>query len=180
MEQRHITAELHTIPKGDLSQGIAGLIAQTIMDYGKSIDADIQKHIIKRVYGMLNSAKYRHWQWREVITAFERGKIGQYGGESRCSVAGIERWLHGYGNERLRTIVDSNIKQQQEQRNNTISFIENKKFAAAFHAACTKRLKAASFNRPDKAKLPAHYMPSMIEVMNDMAEDAVILENERV
>ena len=137
MEQRYVTAELHTIPKGELSKGIAGLIAQTIMDYGKSIDPDMQKHIIKRVYGMLNSSKYKHWQWREVITAFERGKIGQYGGESRCSVAGIERWLHGYGNERLRTIVDSNIKQQQEHRNNTISFTDNARYAMAFHKSMT-------------------------------------------
>lgn len=130
MEQFYVISPIKDIPKKTLSSEIAGLIAQTIKDYGKAVDEEQRKHIIARVYVVLTT-KYRNWEWREVITAFERGKVGHFGGESRCSVTMILRWLAGHQTDRNKQAANDSVQEKQDLSNTTKTMMDGNYYGAA-------------------------------------------------
>jgi len=165
MEAQYIISEIRNIPIPTRKQAVAELVSETIMDYGREIKPAIEEHLVKRTYQIITQPKYKCWQWREIVTAFERGKRGDFGGESRISVSNIERWMFNYGNERSRKIVEQNIKEAYAQKQTVVEMTTNRRYAAMFQQLMTDRLKKA------KKKEDWDDVPSLKDVMSDLGEE---------
>jgi len=159
MEEVYVKSEIKDMPIPKLKNFVAALVSQTIMDYGREIKPNIEEHLVKRTYEIITSPKYKRWQWKEVMIAFEKGKRGDFAGESRISVSNIERWMWNYGNQRSRQIVEARIQEAQAHRNNAVDMMQNTKYSFMFHELMTKRLKAA------KEKREWDEVPSLKDVM---------------
>ena len=149
--------KLKDIPVPELTNMIIDLVDNTILDYGRSIDASTHEHIHRRALEMLKSSRYSEWLWNEVRAAFELGRTGTYGGESRMSVANVERWLSHYSRGRAGR-PENNAKYypplSPEERE------ESQWFAYAVHASLSRRMaggKASENIRADVADLKRKY-----------------------
>ncbi len=146
-EQKHMDMYLKNIPKQQLSEYVKELIKETILDYGKKVESDQQQHIIKRVWEMLKHWRYNNWTLGEIIDAFHLGKVGTYGGESRVSVAGVERWLENYGQSRMKKIVTQRIEQKAQYDNTEKSMLGNELGAAMLWKRQLPKEQRAAFNQ---------------------------------
>ena len=150
--------KLKDIPYQELTDLIIEIVNTTILDYGKRMDDDIQNHIIKRALEIMRSSKYSDWTWGDIVVSFDLGKTGQYGGESRMSVANIERWLNAYGKNR--------VEQAEEKKPSDLSTltpeqrIESQWYAYAVHANIARQLaggKRSASIRTDVEELKYKY-----------------------